>query len=107
MSESFSVGAVTKACGISYRNADYWIRRRYVLIDNPTPGSGQARRLSFREALRVKVMSEAVRSGLRASAVNVEGLIESGYQHLNWATLELPVAVFADELRMSLEKQGA
>jgi len=102
MSESFSAVQVAKACGVSYRQVDYWIRRGYVQLESPAPGWGHPRQLTFHEALRVKVFAAAAAAGLRCREVRVDELIGSGQQELDWSVFSLPVPRLAEELRVSL-----
>ena len=107
MTELFSSQAVAEACGISYRKLDYWVRQKYVRMDSPTPGSGTARRFTFPEALRVKVLATAVSAGLRNREVRVEELIASGQQQLDWSVFSMPVGEVAEQLRRDLGAQVA
>lgn len=57
---------------ITYRNLDYWTRCNFIDLDpehvgSPTPGSGQPRRFTAREASRFKLLAAFVRAGLRVS----------------------------------------
>lgn len=53
---------VVAEVGISYRQADYYVRRGWVLA--PSPGSGYHRRLAPKEAAVLRTLARLVIAGL-------------------------------------------
>jgi DNA-binding transcriptional MerR regulator len=55
---------VVTECGVTYRQADYWVRRGWILA--PQPGSGYHRRISPSEADALRTLARLVIAGLTA-----------------------------------------
>ena len=43
---TYTSDQVCALVGVSYRMLDYWLRKGYVVIDQPEPGSGHARQFT-------------------------------------------------------------
>lgn len=69
--QSITADRLTVAVGLSDRQVDHYIRRGYIPLANPTPGSGHRRTFSFQEALRTAILAELVRAGLHPAAAAV------------------------------------
>ena len=48
---------LTELAGVTYRKIDFWLRKGYLKIDSPTPGSGYRREFSDREVENLKLLS--------------------------------------------------
>jgi DNA-binding transcriptional MerR regulator len=53
---------VVADCGVTYRQADYWVRRGWILA--PQPGSGYQRRIAREEVEALHTMARLVIAGL-------------------------------------------
>lgn len=68
-----SLAGVVERIGISYRQADYWVRMRYIsvcdVLGRPTDGlgSGRHRYLLHAEAVVLERMARLVQAGLTPS----------------------------------------
>jgi DNA-binding transcriptional MerR regulator len=74
----------TEACklaGISYRQLDYWVRRKIVRPAQEAKGSGSARRWSPTEIVQLRVMSELRQAGVSLQKVR---------RAVNWLKGALP-----------------
>ena len=57
------------ATGASYRQIDYWIRKGYVNGGHPGPGTGNPRMLTFDQVVRIGLLADLTRLGLRPSSL--------------------------------------
>lgn len=88
--------AVTARLPITYRQFDYWIRRGYIKLAEPTPGSGRPRPpLDPTEERVVALMAALVSDGVDpAKACEVaRDLVASGRSHLGGLLLRLDTTV--------------
>lgn len=61
--DAIDSNAVAKLAGITYRQLDYWLRRGFVYVSDPEPGSGYQRQFSLTESAQVIALSALVRIG--------------------------------------------
>lgn len=71
MSTTYSTDQVAAATGLSLRQLDYYVRRGYLHLADPLPGSGQPRRYTHNEALQAAILAELVRVGLTPTTAAV------------------------------------
>jgi DNA-binding transcriptional MerR regulator len=65
MSES-----VARACGITYRQLDYWVRRGWVRPEEPLPGQGRPREWPAAELNIARQMGLLIAAGFNAEAAH-------------------------------------
>jgi DNA-binding transcriptional MerR regulator len=103
MTDTFSSAQVCDATGATYRQVDYWIRRGYLHLEKPLPGSGRLRRYTFKEALQVAVMAAATNAGIHPHRVHpVTVLHNGGVHHEDWSTFTLDLTAMSENLAQRL-----
>ncbi len=67
--------------GISYRQADYWIRKGYLQVRTAGRGSGTRVDLSWSEEAALTAIAQLVKAGLTVEAAvgRVPDLLERGF----------------------------
>jgi DNA-binding transcriptional MerR regulator len=64
---TYSTDDVVRATGLTFRQVDHMLRRRYVDVPDPTPGTGRPRHFTDDELDRVGIIKALVDAGLRPS----------------------------------------
>lgn len=55
---------IVEQVGITYRQADHWVRRGFIRTTPPNPGSGRPRRIAESEIAALTTMARLVHAGL-------------------------------------------
>jgi hypothetical protein len=102
-SETFTSAQVCKATGASYRMLDSWLRQKYIVTENPHPGSGHQRAFTFKDALQVAVMVEVSNTGVYPKRVHPARVIANGgVYRKEWTTMTISLAGLIRGLRHKL-----
>ncbi len=67
--------------GISYRQADYWIRKGYLKVRTAGQGSGSRVSLSWSEEAALTALARMVKAGMtvEAAVARVPEILEAGF----------------------------
>jgi DNA-binding transcriptional MerR regulator len=71
MQDGFTSKEAAHLAGISYRQIDYWARKRLVTpsLSLADPGSGRPRRYSFADVVALRTVGKLLQSGVSTKAV--------------------------------------
>jgi len=98
--------ALTSICdqvGITYRQADYWIRQGYVSVDTGWEGPGNRRDITPDEAAHFDAMAQLVAHGIapEVAARHTDRLIAQGFRRGDKITVDVAYRRAADALEVA------
>ncbi len=81
----------------TYRQADHWIHRGYLPVRQASPGSGNHRSITDREAKLLRLMDQLVHIGFAPARAGELALVleDDGHAALGPITLDIDLAVLA------------
>jgi len=65
---AYTADNVVKATGLTYRQLDHYIRRGYIQMSNPTPGSGVPRLFTGEQLDRIGTIQALIEAGFKPRA---------------------------------------
>jgi len=78
---------VVRATGLTYRQLDHMLRRRYVDVPDPTPGTGNPRHFTAEQLDRIGAIHALISAGLkpsRAAEIAQNPEYEHGPVQIQW-----------------------
>jgi DNA-binding transcriptional MerR regulator len=105
---TYTADDVVKATGLTYRALDHWLRKGYLDIPDPTPGSGFPRRFTDDQLDHIGTVKALVDAGFTTrAAAAIAHNCPYGEWEIDHIQVQWNPGIIHDELRKALTNREA